>query len=124
MDVHARDVVDHMATTGVNSETDFEWLSQLRMYLEEEEAGNPETLTVMERMMNAEIEYGYEYLGNSSRLVITPLTDRCYRYGLADMALASGVPLPIPLHRLPPPPPLPSPFPSPSPSNHILLATS
>jgi len=57
------------ATTGVNSETDFEWLSQLRMYLEEEEAGNPETLTVMERMMNAEIEYGYEYLGNSSRLV-------------------------------------------------------
>ena len=68
----ARDVVEKMYQDGVNSGNDFQWLSQLRYYFEEKK-------TIV-RMITTSIDYGYEYLGNSGRLVITPLTDRCYRY--------------------------------------------
>ncbi|KAK9875370.1 hypothetical protein WA026_007765 [Henosepilachna vigintioctopunctata] len=71
IDVHAKDVVEELLHKGVNSDKEFKWLAQLRYYLEEDEA--------LVRLINATVKYAYEYLGNSDRLVITPLTDRCYR---------------------------------------------
>lgn len=47
----------------------------MRYYWEEKH----KDMTMWVKIVNASIKYAFEYLGNSSRLVITPLTDRCYR---------------------------------------------
>uniref|UniRef100_A0A674AYT7 Dynein axonemal heavy chain 12 n=1 Tax=Salmo trutta TaxID=8032 RepID=A0A674AYT7_SALTR len=76
IDVHARDVVMDLI------DKDFQWLAQLRYYWVNE--------NVRVRIINCDVKYAYEYLGNSPRLVITPLTDRCYRTLIGAFYLSLG----------------------------------
>ncbi|XP_076026906.1 dynein axonemal heavy chain 2 [Genypterus blacodes] len=72
VEVHARDVIDKLAKAGCSDINAFEWLCHLRLYWDKD------VDDCIIRQTNTHFKYGYEYLGNSGRLVITPLTDRCY----------------------------------------------
>ena len=82
LDVHARDMTAGLAQEGVKSPLDFSWLAQMRYVWEED--------NVSCKMITASLSYGYEYLGVSSRLVVTPLTDRCYRTLMGALQLYLG----------------------------------
>eukprot|EP00163_Fabomonas_tropica_P009916 TRINITY_DN1985_c0_g1_i1.p1 TRINITY_DN1985_c0_g1~~TRINITY_DN1985_c0_g1_i1.p1 ORF type:complete len:4225 (-),score=1474.45 TRINITY_DN1985_c0_g1_i1:598-13272(-) len=72
LDVHARDVVSKLIDDRVDSASCFDWQSQLRYMWEEEDR------LASIHIADSIFPYGYEYVGNTRRLVITPLTDRCY----------------------------------------------
>ncbi|CAG5911397.1 unnamed protein product [Menidia menidia] len=72
IDVHARDVVAKMIAQKVENSQAFVWLSQLRHRWDDKERH------CFANICDAQFLYSYEYLGNTPRLVITPLTDRCY----------------------------------------------
>merc|ERR1719361_174792 len=65
----------------------FEWTSQLRFeYVKEDgEVGKAYALQT-----NSRFNYEYEYQGNNGRLVVTPLTDRCYLTLTTAMNLCLG----------------------------------
>lgn len=72
LDVHNKDVIQHeLIENNINDINQFNWLAQLRYYWIDNDS--------LVKITNASLGYNYEYLGNSARLVITPLTDRCYR---------------------------------------------
>ena len=72
IDVHARDIIDKFVRDSVLDEREFAWESQLRF------SWDREADDVLIRQCTGLFQFGYEYQGLSSRLVITPLTDRCY----------------------------------------------
>jgi len=87
--VHNYDTVREMGSHGVEKADDFNWLVQLRYFIEE----NPDKPGVDDlavRIMNSFLGYAYEYIGNCGRLIVTPLTDRCYRTCCGALHLPYG----------------------------------
>eukprot|EP00796_Vickermania_ingenoplastis_P008354 gene8354-5852_t len=84
IEVHAKDTVDAMQKVKVSSAHSFEWMKQLRFYFDESDG------FCHIRQVDAHFIYGGEYLGNTGRLVVTPLTDRIYLTLTGALALCLG----------------------------------
>ena len=80
--MHAKDVVQKLVDLKISDITAFEWVSQLRYYWENDDC--------MVKCIQTAFPYGYEYLGNTGRLVITALTDKCYMTLMGALKLNLG----------------------------------
>ncbi|ETN24826.1 hypothetical protein PPTG_01014 [Phytophthora nicotianae INRA-310] len=72
MDAHSRDIVQKLLYEEITTPSSFIWQSQLK-----QRRSDHQNHTYLE-ICDATFDYGFEYLGNGPRLVITPLTDRIY----------------------------------------------
>ena len=92
IDVHSRDAVEKLVLQNINDKENFQWSSQLKFFLTREiqdiiskgqkQRFEWEQNKTREKAIIKIVDwirfYSYEYIGNCGRLVITPLTDRCY----------------------------------------------
>jgi dynein heavy chain len=82
IEVHAMDVVGTLKADRIDDIAAFEWISQLRYYWEKDNC--------YVKCIQTNFPYGYEYLGNTQRLVITALTDKCYMTLMGALNLNLG----------------------------------
>ncbi|XP_019622649.1 PREDICTED: dynein heavy chain 6, axonemal-like [Branchiostoma belcheri] len=84
IDVHARDIVTDMVKAEVDSVNSFDWQKVLRYYWDLDLDNS------VVRCSSSMYISGHEYLGACPRLVITPLTDKCYLCLMGALQLDLG----------------------------------
>jgi dynein heavy chain len=67
-------VIQKLIDEKVEGQDTFLWQQQLRFYWPQ----NNHALDTEIKICDFRTKYFYEWIGNTGRLVITPLTDRCY----------------------------------------------
>ena len=82
--VHSRELIENLVRKRVSDVEEFEWICQMRYYF------NRDDQSVDVKMITTELKYCNEFLGNTGRLVITQLTDRCYRTLMSALKLHLG----------------------------------
>ena len=72
IEVHGRDIIDTFVRDSIMDPREFSWESQLRFLWDRSKDD------IVINQCTGEFYFGFEYMGLNGRLVITPLTDRCY----------------------------------------------
>ena len=75
IDVHNRDIIEYLINDGTASKKEFNWQMRIRYYWDESIGAIGDCRI---EQVTASFVFAHEYLGASFRLVITPLSDRCY----------------------------------------------
>ncbi|KAJ6628053.1 Cytoplasmic dynein 2 heavy chain 1, partial [Pseudolycoriella hygida] len=81
--VHHVAIVESLIANNVTNVQDWFWLQQIKYYMSPNQ-------TVIVKMVYAEFEYSYEFLGNPNKLVNTKLTHNCYLTLTQAMHLGLG----------------------------------
>eukprot|EP01013_Petalomonas_cantuscygni_P031315 TRINITY_DN574_c0_g2_i2.p1 TRINITY_DN574_c0_g2~~TRINITY_DN574_c0_g2_i2.p1 ORF type:complete len:4342 (+),score=1501.02 TRINITY_DN574_c0_g2_i2:256-13281(+) len=84
--IHNRDVCQQLIDAKTVNLMEWQWQKQIRFYMETEK----DVPWAKIRMVDSCFLYTYEYQGNASKLVHTPLTDKCYLVLTQGMHLGYG----------------------------------
>eukprot|EP01033_Poteriospumella_lacustris_P003465 gene3469-2562_t len=92
LDAHNRDIVEVLLKEKAFNVSDFQWQSKLRpSFIADVGKGNTNIASNARfNICDAAFDYGFEYLGNGPRLVVTPLTDRIYVTATQALHLKMG----------------------------------
>eukprot|EP01022_Parablepharisma_sp_SALTPOND_P016862 TRINITY_DN2579_c0_g1_i1.p1 TRINITY_DN2579_c0_g1~~TRINITY_DN2579_c0_g1_i1.p1 ORF type:complete len:1508 (+),score=167.76 TRINITY_DN2579_c0_g1_i1:7253-11776(+) len=75
LNIHNKEVIESLNSLDISNVASYDWQAELRHYFGEES----EKVGALCKVLTCTREYGFDYLSDCSRLVMTPLTMRCYR---------------------------------------------